>query len=115
MIFQITWLDYDCSQDYYFEGEGTVEEFDALVRRLMSEVAADLSGWEHGYIGYSDLLEDVALRLPDHGFARRSFPTVKFRHGFILGRKEDDEEGVLTEEALQAVITHNNNVTMRAP
>jgi len=140
-IYQLTHADYDCSTDYYFENNfdplPTLGEFQTLCDCLMNEAALALvkgeakapmlqygSGAYDSWIGYDQLVQEVAARLPEHGFRRVEFPTVIYLHGGIIRGGEWEElhgsitriDGVeketkfLTDEALAAIIAHNQKI-----
>lgn len=100
VIFQLTHNTHDCRTDYNFvppEG-ATPAQFKELcdtlmreaARELMAEIEADPEIQNQGWsVGYEELVEMVARKLPEFGYVRPGVCKVQYLHGLIL--RDDDE------------------------
>jgi len=131
-ILCLTWADYECQENFYFEApEGTTEgDFQGLCNSLLSEAAQEacrLGGNTWGYIpedaetrdptwvGWSTIVHVLAHKLlPARGYKQVQLPTVCYAGTTIIRDKEyDDAENLLKQEAFDIIAAHNQKVSDR--
>lgn len=119
-IFRLMWGTYDGDTNYYFEGpEVSQEEFVEVCNQLMREACRDfLDGDENQtWLGYMNLVDEVARRLPSRGFQRTELKAAEYIHGMILRVPGDDYSGdhqnVLGPELESEAIKWNEDFEQR--
>jgi hypothetical protein len=136
-IFQLCWGDYDSWSEYFFLAPpgATEEGFKSLCDSLLPEAVRQLlqfNGWDadledreerskkdSNWIGWSNIVEELAHQLPKYGYERTKLPQVAYCGTSII-RENDfndndwDERGkaqiALLKETHVLVCEHNNKV-----
>lgn len=127
MIFQLEWASYDCTSIHTFEGpDGATEEgFRGLCNQLMHEALQDAVDGKPGrcdlhenppyWLGYDYGVDEITVRLADHGYKEVTFPTVSYVHNTIIDGRFDEEGngsdysgGLELEPGLRAAVAEYN-------
>ena len=123
----LTWADYECQENYYFDApEGTTEQdFRKLCDSLLKEAAEEairLKGYtlpgivpleddKPTWVGWMNLVQVLADKiLPKHGYQPVKFPAAIYSGSTIIRDKSfDDPDGIL-KDAFDIINQHNESV-----